>query len=256
MENTTISPGRHGNARVWVVEDDVDQLELLERRLRGCGWSVRGFTRGEALESTLSEQLPHVLILDRLLPHQSGTHLLARLRQQGYRFPVLMLSALGSADERVSGLETGADDYMAKPFLWRELQLRLVRLLERGLALQPHRPTNQIFQFEQVEFDPTALLLRGPAGQQRLTRGDAALLSLLCLSPGILFDRDQLLKVTGSLVDSSTTSTLAMRISKLRRLLNACEPGSGGRLEAVRGRGYRLNAAVRILATAPADPRR
>jgi two-component system response regulator RegX3 len=128
---------RQDNTRVWVVEDDVEQLVLLARRLRGCGWTVRGFAEGEALEQALRDELPHVLILDRLLPHQSGTHLLQRLRQKGYRFPVLMLSALGSADERITGLETGADDYMAKPFLWRELQLRLERLLADRRELRP-----------------------------------------------------------------------------------------------------------------------
>ena len=97
---------RHDNTRVWVVEDDADQLVLMERRLRGSGWSVRGFAEGEAMEQALQDDLPHVLILDRLLPRQSGTHLLQRLRQKGYRFPVLMLSALGSADERITGLET------------------------------------------------------------------------------------------------------------------------------------------------------
>jgi DNA-binding response OmpR family regulator len=241
---------RHDNTRVWVVEDDADQLVLLERRLRGCGWSVRGFAEGEAMEQALRDDLPHVLILDRLLPRQSGTHLLQRLRQKGYRFPVLMLSALGSADERISGLETGADDYMAKPFLWRELQLRLERLLDDRRELRPQRPTNQIFRLDHVSFDPGQLLLEGPGGQSRLTRGDCSLLSLLCQAPGIVFERDQLLQATGSLVDASTTSTLAMRISKLRRLLNDCHPGSGEMLEAVRGRGYRLNSSVQALPAA------
>lgn len=238
------TPSRHDDARVWIVEDDPEQLALLERRLQACGWAVRGFGEGEALEQALREEQPHVLILDRLLPRRSGTHVLERLRQRGFRFPVLMLSALGSADERISGLETGADDYMAKPFLWRELQLRLERLLDYRRELPPQRPANQVFRLGGVRFDAGQLLLRGPAGEGRLTRADASLLSLLCLSPGIVFDRDQLLRVTGSLVDATTTSTLAMRISKLRRLLNDCEPGSGLMLEAVRGRGYRLNAAV------------
>jgi DNA-binding response OmpR family regulator len=101
-----------------------------------------------------------------------------------------------------------------------------------------------------VSFDPGQLLLEGPGGQSRLTRGDCSLLSLLCQAPGIVFERDQLLQATGSLVDANTTSTLAMRISKLRRLLNDCHPGSGEMLEAVRGRGYRLNSSVQALPAA------
>jgi DNA-binding response OmpR family regulator len=139
---------------------------------------------------------------------------------------------------------------MAKPFLWRELQLRLERLLDDRRELRPQRPTNQIFRLDHVSFDPGQLLLEGPGGQSRLTRGDCSLLSLLCQAPGIVFERDQLLQATGSLVDASTTSTLAMRISKLRRLLNDCHPGSGEMLEAVRGRGYRLNSSVQALPAA------
>jgi len=243
------SPSRREIAQVWVVEDDPEQLMLLERRLRSCGWSVRGFAEGEALEKALDLEQPHVLILDRLLPGQSGTHVLERLRQRGYRFPVLMLSALGRADERISGLETGADDYMAKPFLWRELQLRLERLLAHGQQPPSLPPANQRFQLGAVVFDPSRLLLQGPAGESRLTRADASLLSLLCLSPGLVFDRDQLLRVTGSLVDAGSTTTLAVRIHKLRRLLNDCQPGSGAVIEAVRGRGYRLSITAQTTPT-------
>jgi DNA-binding response OmpR family regulator len=186
-------------------------------------------------------------VLDRLLPGQSGTHLLERLRQQGHRFPVLMLSALGAADERIEGLETGADDYMAKPFLWRELQLRLERLLDYRRDLTPQRPPEQRFLINTVVFDPARQELEGPTGViNSLSRGDASLLSFLCLSPGIAFEREQLCQATGSLVDATKSRSIDVRISKLRKLLNSCKRGSGRMIEAVRGRGYRLNAEVQI----------
>lgn len=236
----------HPAARVWVVDDDRELLALLEERCSGCGWQTRSFEDGAALDEALSQDMPHVLVLDRLLPGQSGTHLLERLRRQGHRFPVLMLSALGTADERIEGLETGADDYLAKPFLWRELQLRLERLLDYRRELTPQRPPEQIFRINSVLFDPARLELQGPSGAvSSLSRGDASLLSFFCLSPGIAFEREQLCQATGSLVDAQNSRSIDVRISKLRKLLNSCKRGSGRMIEAVRGRGYRLNAEVK-----------
>lgn len=234
----------HPQALVWVVDDDRELLSLLEQRISASGWQPRSFESGEALEEALAEQTPQVLVLDRLLPRQSGTHLLQRLRQQGHRFPVLMLSALGSAAARIEGLEVGANDYMAKPFHWRELQLRLERLLEQqsaaDLALQP-----QPFRIGAVHFDPAALLLRGPSGvEQPISRGDARVLSLLCSSAGEAISRELLLQASGSLLDTGSSRTLDVRISKLRRLFEACAPGSSSLLEAVRGQGYRLTGSV------------
>jgi DNA-binding response OmpR family regulator len=241
----------HDNARVWLLDDDRELVALLEERFSSCGWLTRSFEDGNSLDEALVEEMPHVLVLDRLLPGQSGTHVLERLRSQGHRFPVLMLSALGSADERIEGLETGADDYLAKPFLWRELQLRLERLLDYRRELTPQRPPEEIFMLNGVEFDPTSLELVGPSGvKEPLSRGDASLLSFFCLSPGITFERDQLCQATGSLVDATNSRSIDVRISKLRKLLNHCKRGSGRMIEAVRGRGYRLNAEVQ---TKPQD---
>ena len=172
---TTPTPGSsHPDARVWVVDDDRDLLVLLQERFNDCGWQPRGFENGASLDEALREEMPHVLVLDRMLPGQNGTHLLERLRGQGHRFPVLMLSALGTADERIEGLETGADDYMAKPLLWRELQLRLERLLDYRREQTPQRPPEQIFRINTLLFDPGLLELQGPTGVvNTLSRGDA-----------------------------------------------------------------------------------
>lgn len=238
---------RHQQARVWVVDDDRELLNLLLQRIEHSGWLPQGFESGSELEQALAEGSPQVLVLDRLLPHQNGTHLLQRLRQRGHRFPVLMLSALGTAESRIEGLEVGADDYMAKPFLWRELQLRLERLLDLHKVGSVLPPLPQGFRLNGLRFDPTGLVLSGSSGVSvPLSRGEARLLSLFCLSPGITLEREQLLQSSGSLVTEAGSRTLDVRISKLRRLINDCEPGCGSILEAVRGRGYRLNAAVQV----------
>lgn len=240
-----MTAAQHPGARVWVVDDDQELLALLEERCRSCGWQTRSFSDGNAMDAALEHDRPHVLVLDRMLPGQSGTHVLARLRSQGHRFPVLVLSALGSADQRIEGLETGADDYLAKPFRWRELQLRLERLLQLRREVTPQRPLQQRFRLNSVLFDPASLQLIGPSGiVGSLSRGDASLLSFFCLSPGVALEREQLCQATGSLVDTASSRSIDVRISKLRKLLNGCQRGSGRMIEAVRGRGYRLNAAV------------
>lgn len=248
---TASSPNRQKPSRVWLVDDDSDLLALLERRIQGCGWQSRGFVGGAELEQALQDETPHVLVLDRLLPEQSGMHLLQRLRLQGYRFPVLILSALGSADARIEGLEIGADDYMAKPFLWRELELRLQRLLDLGFSPTISKPDGIAYTFNSLQFTPSTLELSGPSGNgQILSRGDATLLETFCRSPQIILERADLLRSTGSLVDATNSRSLDVRISKLRSLLNHCAPGTGLLIEAVRGRGYRLNANVEAMPAA------
>jgi len=122
---------------------------------------------------------------------------------------------------------------------------RLERLLDYRRELTPQRPPEQIFRINTLLFDPGRLELQGPTGVvNTLSRGDASLLSFFCLSPGIAFEREQLCQATGSLVDATNSRSIDVRISKLRKLLNSCKRGSGRMIEAVRGRGYRLNAEV------------
>jgi DNA-binding response OmpR family regulator len=233
--------------RVWIVDDDADLLSMLDDRMKSCGWDTSMFTNGLDFEAALQSASPHVLILDRQLPHQSGTHLLTALRSKGYRFPVIILSAQGTSHNRVEGLEVGANDYMAKPFLWRELELRLRQLIAQQLTIKPELPATELFRLNDVLFNPIKLEIVGPQGNKAdISRADGALLTFFCRSPGITFERDQLLQASGSIVEAASSRSLDMRISKLRRSLNTCAKGSGRMIESVRGRGYKLNAIVQL----------
>ena len=238
--------GAQSNSRVWVLDDDAELLQLLLERLTSCDWQVQGFDQPDGLKTALQQAMPHVLLMERRLKGSDGLELLQELRNSGYRFAVLILSALAEPEQRIEGLESGADDYLAKPFLWRELQLRLVRLLELQRLRPPQKvPEQQIFRIDGLRFEPAQLRLQGPEGQEAaLSRGDASLLGFFCLGPGLTFERDQLLQATGSLVNSSSSRSLDVRISKLRKLLDHCHPGAGSLIESVRGRGYRLQASV------------
>ena len=112
-------------ARLWILDDDEQLCDLLIQQCRTSGWQLDVFTHPRELHHTLANSCPDLLLLDQMLPEKLGTDVLESLRQDGHRFPVLMLSALGAPSDRILGLEHGADDYLGKPFLFRELQLRV-----------------------------------------------------------------------------------------------------------------------------------
>ena len=238
-------------ARVWILDDDTGLCKLLRRQLEAAGWQCLMFHHAQALEDLLAESTPELLVLDQMLPDKPGTQVLGGLRQAGHQFPVLMLSALGAPDDRVHGLEEGADDYLTKPFSAKELLLRVERLLVNasGPAVQLE-DAPEAFQIDGLRFRPAETTLEGNGETLSLSRGEAALLTSFCQAPGLILSREQLARGSGSLVDVSNSRSLDMRISKLRRQLSSLEPGLGKKLEAVRGRGYRLSASVNKLANA------
>jgi two-component system phosphate regulon response regulator OmpR len=227
---------------VWILDDDRDLCSLLERRLGLVRWLIRSFHTPEAFETALETDRPDLLVLDEMLPQKPGTQLLAGLRQWGYRFPVLMLSALAEPHHRLAGLEEGADDYLGKPFLTRELQLRIERqLIRSAIPVTPSRRNLPCFALADLCFDPAARTLRAATGEiLPLTPGETALLLALCRSEGRILSRQQLIQACGSLADFVQSRTIDVRIAKLRRHLQHFT-GCNDLIESVRGRGYRLH---------------
>lgn len=240
---------QHQAARLWILEDDEQLCTLLHEQCQSMGWDLETFQSPRTLERALGNQCPDLLLLDQMLPEKLGTDVLARLRQEGHRFPVLMLSALGAPSDRILGLEAGADDYLGKPFLFRELQLRVERLLRnRPPADQPQLPQDRGYLIGDLRFSPHQLQLWDTARQpQRLSRGDAALLQTFCRHPRQVLSRIQLGKASGSLVDPSQSRSIDMRVSRLRRLLCDLQNGEEA-IESVRGQGYRLVSPVSVVA--------
>ena len=234
-------------AQVWLIDDDRELLDMLHERLSHSGWHTRCFETSEALTEALIEEKPDLIVMDRLMPGLSGTQLLEQLRAQGHSFPVIMLSGMSADHQRIEGLESGANDYISKPFLWRELQLRIENLIRPRLKASSPRPPKTIFWINKIRFNPRLLELRGPTGTiLPISRGDSRLLTLFCFSPGITLEREFLCVGSGSLVDIQNSRSIDVRISKLRQLLNCCKSGSGRIIQSVRGRGYRLNAELHI----------
>lgn len=231
---------------LWILEDDERLCELLAGFCAELDWKLGAFTTPRRLEQELESGTPDVLLLDQMLPGKSGTDVLAGLRNQGHGFPVLMLSALGAPSDRIAGLEAGADDYMAKPFLFRELQLRVQALLRRSdaPAALTTPVTGAAYQLGAVRFDPVRRQLVGRSGSPvPISRGDTALLLALCRRQGEPVSREVLARSSGSLVDPGRSRTIDMRLSRLRRQLLAL--GDGQELvQSLRGQGYRLQVPV------------
>lgn len=238
---------------LWILDDDAELGALLQQRFGEQGWLVRHLSHPRQLDAALATAVPDLLVLDELLPSQRGTDVLMHLRQRHPQLPVLMLSALGAPSHRVAGLEAGANDYLGKPFLFRELQLRVERLLqttattaEIAPAANPAPVNPQMWQLAGLVLDPERLWLGRPGGNgMELSRGELALLQLLCNRAGSVVSRQELGQASGSLVDVQTSRSIDVRLSRLRRLLEELQPGVA-MIETVRGQGYRL--------VAPADP--
>ncbi|MCS5690785.1 response regulator transcription factor [Cyanobium sp. FGCU-6] len=230
---------------LWILEDDDRLCDLLVASCAELGWKLAAFPTPRRLEQALDTSTPDLLLLDQMLPGKPGTDVLTWLRRHGYGFPVLMLSALGAPSDRIAGLEAGADDYMAKPFLFRELQLRVEALLRRNVACPDLATTSSTgYQIGAVRFDPARRRLVGRTGiPVPISRGDTALLLALCRRPGEPVSREVLARSSGSLVDPGRSRTIDMRLSRLRRQLVALGDGEE-MVQALRGQGYRLQVPV------------
>jgi two-component system phosphate regulon response regulator OmpR len=239
-------PG-HGGApgqEIWILDDDERLCAMLSQRIAAVGWCPSSFIEPRQLDEALDQGDPDLLILDEMLPGRSGCEVMAGLRQRGHRFPVLMLSALRSPADRIAGLEAGADDYLGKPFEFRELQLRIIKLLDLRAGLQgsPSRQTVG-FRLGPITFQPALAELQTADGViHRISRGDASLLQALCLRQGEVVGRQFLARASGSLVDARQSRSIDVRMSRLRRLLESLLPPAenGELIEACRGLGYRL----------------
>ena len=219
-----------------VVEDDPMQLELLTRLLEKEGFPVMGLTDGEDGLFALRQGGFDLAIVDRMLPGLDGVTLLKTYRNSGGRIPVLLLTALGAVQDRVVGLDAGADDYLTKPYAPQELLARVRALLRRPAAMQ-----KDCLQLSDLRFDPGSGMLHGPKGDCELSKREAAMLACFLNNPNQVLSRSQLLvSAWGSEADVEERNVDNFVFLVRRRLKNV---GSGTAIVTVRGFGYRLEDA-------------
>jgi two-component system response regulator ResD len=228
------------SARVLVVDDDPVVAEVIVDYLRHAGMEPRHAADGPSALSLAEEWPPDLVVLDLMLPGLNGLEVCRRLRNardDQVPLPVIMLTALGEENDRVLGLETGADDYMAKPFSPRELALRVAAVLRRTSvpetgAMPPQRPLRS----GQIEVDVSARRARRDGRELALTVREFDLLTFFVSHPGQTFTRAELMKrVWGWSYGDQSTVTVHVR--RLRDKVED-EPASPSLLRTVRGIGY------------------
>jgi two-component system, OmpR family, phosphate regulon response regulator PhoB len=226
-------------ATVLVVEDEPQIQELVAINLEHLGHKVLRATSAEEAESVIRAALPDVLVLDWMLPGESGLAFARRLRadERTRDLPILMLTARAMEQDKISGLEAGADDYLTKPFSPRELAARIKAVLRRRAP----ELSGDAVEIDGLRLDPASR--RVTAGEHRLTLSPAEfrLLHFLLTHPGRVYSRTQLLDhVWGDhvYIEERTVDV------HIRRLRKALEPSGHDKLiDTVRGAGYGLRTA-------------
>jgi two-component system phosphate regulon response regulator OmpR len=223
------------DALVLVVDDDARLRGLISRFLGEHGFRVITAESAVDARDKLRFLQPDAMVLDVMMPGESGLSLTERLRGERSTLPVLLLTARGAPEDRIAGFESGADDYLGKPFEPRELLLRLRALLRRSapVAAAPAGPV----QLGALSFDPDRGDLRGPDGVTHLTGGEAALLAALGRRPNEPLSREELAETLG--MGEAGERAIDVHVTRLRRKIEP-DPKEPRFLQTVRGRGYVL----------------
>lgn len=220
---------------ILIVEDDADIAESLIYNLKREGFRASVAESGEkALRMALDEKTsPSLIILDLMLPGMSGMELCRRLRRESAteKTPVIMLTAKAAESDRIAGLDTGADDYIVKPFSVREVVARIRAVLRRAEKETPPKYDDGRLM---VDFDDMRVAADGE--NVRLTRKEFALLEHLIKNSGRVATRQQLLDNVWGYSYFGDTRTLDVHIRRLRQKMGDC----GGAIETVVGVGYRF----------------
>jgi two-component system OmpR family response regulator len=227
------SPDRRGayQVRILIAEDDEVLADGLSRSLRAAGYAVDAVNNGQTADSALAAQNFDVLILDLGLPGVAGLEVLRRLRARNSRIPVLILTAADSVEQRVKGLDLGADDYMAKPFALSELEARVRALTRRSLA-----GAQVVLRNGPLALDPAGRVATLNEVPLDLSARELGLLEILISRPGRLVSKEQLVDHLCEWGEEVSTNAIEVYVHRLRRKI---EPG-GIRIVTVRGLGYSM----------------
>jgi len=227
---------------ILVVEDDAAIRRGLCDALEFKGYSVQSCDRGDrGLEQALSGT-PDLVLLDVLLPAQDGFSVLRELRKAKPRLPVIMLTARGACEDRVRGLEQGADDYVVKPFSATELLARVEAVLRRS-AERPTDLRSLCLDDRTVDFERLEIVLRN-GDKLRISELEANIIRYLAVNPGRPIDRKEMLQnVWGGSTREMETRTVDMHIRRVREKLER-DPTAPERIVTVRNKGYMFAGSI------------
>ncbi|MCI8773836.1 MAG: response regulator transcription factor [Lachnospiraceae bacterium] len=224
--------------RILLAEDDKDLNKALTWQLTARGYNVDSCGNGEEALYYGKQNIYDIILLDRMLPDREGTEVMTALRQLSVNTPIILITALGLLQDKITGLDLGADDYLVKPFDFEELLARIRCVTRRSLSLNA-QPEGTL-TYHDITWSPREMCLTGPSGDCLLSRREGDLLESFLHAPGQTLAREMLLlKVWGP--DSEVENgNLDNYIHFLRRRLKGI--GSALQIKTVWGVGYGLNA--------------
>ena len=227
-------------AHILIVEDDPSLSELLAYNFDDAGFKASVISDGDEVLDTILDDQPDLIILDWMLPNLSGIEICRQIRQHNdiKKIPIIMLTAKGEESERIRGLETGADDYVIKPFSPSELIARVKAVLRRS---HPEK-SEDILEFEDISMNLEEHRVSRAGAIIHLGPTEYRLLRVFLEKPGRVFSREQLLdRVWGRDIDVEAR-TVDVYIRRLRKALQL--PGTGNLIRTVRASGYSIDVPL------------
>ena len=224
---------------IYFVEDDASIRELVLYTLNNAGLQAEGFERPSAFWAAMEQVRPTLILLDIMLPEEDGLSILRKLRadRATRALPVMMLTAKGTEYDTVLALDAGADDYVPKPFRMMELLSRIRALIRRAEGYNT-LPESEEYHIDGLELSPSRHLVRVNGHEIALTFKEFELLCLLVENRGIVLSRDKILDKVWQDTMGRESRTVDVHIRTLRHKLGTI----GGRIETVRGVGYKFKA--------------
>lgn len=219
--------------RILIAEDQRDLNQLLKKRLKEAGYSVDACFDGAAVFDYLLGAEYDALVLDIMMPKVDGIQVVRRLRREGNQVPVLLLTARDSIEDRVAGLDAGADDYLAKPFAVPELLARVRAMLRRKAAFTP-----DLLQAGALSLNRSTYELCWQGKTQPLSGREFQVMEMLLERPGCVVSADQLLSHVWGWDSPVEVSVVWVHISNLRKKLEKL--GAAANIRFLRGAGYVL----------------
>jgi two-component system response regulator ResD len=225
-------------AQVMVVDDDDTVASVVVNYLERAGHTTRRIGDGQAALDGVAQHEPDLMVLDLMLPGIDGLEVCRQVRLKWPHLPVVMLTALSEPEDRIAGLEVGADDYVTKPFSPRELVLRVDSVLRRVTAPQPALAAKRVLTAGSITVDTAARRATRDGRELALTVRELDLLVYLMAHPGEAFNREQLMReVWGWTFGDQSTVTVHVR--RLREKIED-DPTTPTLIQTVWGIGYRL----------------
>jgi DNA-binding response OmpR family regulator len=223
-------------ARILLAEDDSALSELMKEALEEEGYSVEVCADGQEAISTFDKQKFDICLLDIMMPVKDGFMVAKKIRQQTDMMPILFISTKNLEEDKIKGYETGADDYITKPFSMKELLLKLDVFLRRTKKM--FHETRRDFSFGKIFFSYTDLKLINPEGQFDVKQKEADLLKFLCEHPNRILKRDEILLAVWGKDDFFLGRSMDVYMTKIRKYLKE-DPDV--MIETIHGVGFRFS---------------